>query len=148
MLRVGRDCPYYNSGYQTAVYNQMGITGPGNEFYTKTGKFRKIIFSISQTVLEDEGLCIFDYYFCLSIEKKPWFVGRFKKDSEIFTIAYDEVNDRYTLAYSDKVCSLYATEEQESLKIDQTCSIYVVGKSKVQFNHTGMTYNGQMYVRQ
>jgi hypothetical protein len=37
ILRVGTDCPYYSKGYTTASYNEMGIYGPGNEFYTKTG---------------------------------------------------------------------------------------------------------------
>lgn len=36
-LEVHADCPYYASGYTTAEYNQMGIYGYGNEFYTKTG---------------------------------------------------------------------------------------------------------------
>ena len=37
-LKVGTDCPYYTKGYKTAKFNQMGIYGPSNEFYTKTGK--------------------------------------------------------------------------------------------------------------
>lgn len=38
-LKVGKDCPYYANGYKTAKFNQMGIYGPGNEFYIKTGRF-------------------------------------------------------------------------------------------------------------
>merc|ERR1712038_411918 len=37
VLRVGDDCPYYNSGYTTATFNETGIVGPWGEFYAKLG---------------------------------------------------------------------------------------------------------------
>ena len=38
-LRVHEDCPYFKTGYKIATFNQMGIYGPGNEFYVKKGTF-------------------------------------------------------------------------------------------------------------
>ena len=35
-LRVHKDSPYFKTGHKISTFNQMGIYGPGNEFYTKT----------------------------------------------------------------------------------------------------------------
>lgn len=34
-LRVGTDCPYYNAGYTKATVTYLGITGVGNELYSR-----------------------------------------------------------------------------------------------------------------
>jgi len=46
VLKVGEDCPYFKDGYEILEVNQMGVYGPGMEFYSKseskpwlTGKF-------------------------------------------------------------------------------------------------------------
>jgi hypothetical protein len=38
VLEVGTDCPYYKNGYTLTTFNSTGIVGPGNEFYTYSGK--------------------------------------------------------------------------------------------------------------
>ena len=41
-LEVGKDCPYYDwpsaGYYRSAIYNENGAFGPGEEFYTFIGK--------------------------------------------------------------------------------------------------------------
>lgn len=37
VLRVGEDCPYFKDGYEISEVNQMGVYGPGMEFYSKSG---------------------------------------------------------------------------------------------------------------
>ena len=37
-LRVGDDCPYFNSGYTTTTFNMNGIVGPFDSFYSYVGK--------------------------------------------------------------------------------------------------------------
>ena len=37
-LEVGKDCPYYNNGHTTATFDENGIYGPWNAFYSYQGK--------------------------------------------------------------------------------------------------------------
>ena len=37
LVQVGQDCPYFEDGYTTAKFNETGILGPMNEFYTYQG---------------------------------------------------------------------------------------------------------------
>ena len=40
-LRVGKECPYLNSGHMFAQFNEAGIYGPSNEFYAYQGTLIK-----------------------------------------------------------------------------------------------------------
>ena len=41
-LKVGKECPHYDSGYKIAKFNEAGIYGPSDDFYSYNGMLRFI----------------------------------------------------------------------------------------------------------